>query len=141
MAYSTVADLKLLLPEEELLQLTDDEGAGVLNEARAIEAIDQADREIDGYAGVARTVPLSPVPGLIGNLSAKMAVYHLFCRRSRVPEVWQGHYDNAVRLLTRIAEGKLTLGAAPGESAVPESARPASVTVDRIFTAEAMDGF
>jgi phage gp36-like protein len=122
--YCNPEDLAKQLPERELLQLADDEGTadglGAVEDV-LVEAIDQADREIDAYAGQARSVPLDPVPGLVANLSCRIAIYRLFARRSTVPEAWQRDYDRCQRLLERIAEGKLKLGAEEGKTAAPET--------------------
>ncbi len=79
--YSTAAQILKLLPEYEVLQLADDDGAGVIDDPAVTavleEAIEQADREIDAYVGTVKRVPLSPVPALIENLSTKLAIHHL----------------------------------------------------------------
>lgn len=118
--YSTIEDLQRLLPEDELLQLADDEDSGSLDEEAVVlnlvESIDQADREIDAYVSMVRNVPLDPVPPLVANMSARMAVYHLFARRSQVPALWAERYASCVRQLEGVAEGRLGLGQAAAES-------------------------
>ncbi|MBV6343462.1 DUF1320 domain-containing protein, partial [Candidatus Magnetobacterium casense] len=64
MPYSTLADIKKLIPEDSVIQLTDDEGLGVTNQTRIDEAIAGADGEIDSYCGSRYTVPFSPVPDI-----------------------------------------------------------------------------
>lgn len=143
MAYSTPDDIKKLIPEADLIQLTDDEGTGQVITSRVDEAIDQADREIDGYIGTVREVPLDPVPGLIQNLSAKMAIYYLYGRRARqwneIPEVWQGHYENAISLLEKIARGLISLGMPTETGPAGGGGAPSISTSTRQFTREAMD--
>jgi len=122
--YSTADDLKNLLPEAELLQLADDSGeaSGLEDEdvqAVLIEAIDQADREIDAFAGLVQSVPLDPVPGLAANLSARIAIHNLYVRRSTVPEDWQRDYERCQKLLEMIGRGNLKLGPAPGGTSTP----------------------
>ena len=121
MPYSTVDDIRKIIPEDDLIQLTDDEGVGVVNEAVLSEAIDQADREIDAYVGARYHVPLDPVPELIRNLSAQMAVFHLYGRRNLTSEVWESRYKNAIRLLDLIRRGEVTIGAVAGETSTPAS--------------------
>ena len=51
MAYCTLDDIKKLLPEESVLELTDDEALGSIVQGRVDEAIAQADAEIEPRRG------------------------------------------------------------------------------------------
>ena len=122
--YSAIDDLKNLLSETELLQLADDSGqaSGLGDETvQAVlnEAIDQADREIDAFAGLVQSVPLDPVPGLAANLSARIAIHTLYTRRSTVPDDWQRDYERCQKLLEMIGRGNLKLGPAQGGTSSP----------------------
>jgi len=121
MAYSDVSDIRKLIPETDLIQLTDDDGVGVVDQDILYEAIDQADREIDAYLGARYPVPLDPVPELIRNLSAQMAVWHLYGRRNLMSEVWESRYKNAIRLLDLIRRGEIAIGATAGETSSPSA--------------------
>ena len=125
--YCSVDDLNKLLPAEALLQLCDDEGGGLLDssevQGRLQEAIDQADREIDAYLSACRSVPLSPVPPLVANISGVLAVCGLYRRRTHaeLPEGWARERERCLKLLERIAEGRLRLGVEEdGTAAEPE---------------------
>ncbi|WP_449246463.1 gp436 family protein [Desulfarculus baarsii] len=128
--YCTPADLEKLLAPETLGQLADDGPGGPAPEAVLLEAIEQADREIDAYLGVARAVPLEPAPAIVANLSAKIAVYNLYRRRPHLEAgEWAGEYQRALKLLERIAEGRLSLGGGEGPAAPLEP--NAMVTISR----------
>lgn len=152
MAYCTLDDIKKLLPEETIIQLTDDENLkpSAINPAlpahaaiigRIDEAIEAADAEIDGYCAVRYTVPFPTIPRLITGLSVEIAIYYLHARRT-VPEKIEKRYEKAVARLKDIARGLLTLGIdpppAPASTGGAESNKPVS---DRIFTREKMQGF
>lgn len=111
--YSTPDELKLLLSEKELVQLASDGRVGLWSDpavqAVLSEAIDQADSEIDGYLSLVVELPLNLPPRLVGNLSAKIAVYNLLRRRPTVPDHWESEYKRCRDLLLRIADGKLKL--------------------------------
>lgn len=111
MAYSTEADLAKLLPENVLINLSNDSaGATTINPTNMGEMIDQADREIDSYCAIAGyEVPFATVPPLIANLSAKMAIWNLHLRKYFNSEIWRQTYEDCLRILTRIAEGKLVI--------------------------------
>lgn len=153
MAYCTPDDIKKLLPEETVIQLTDDENlkpsaidpdntehAAII--ARINEAIETADAEIDGYCAVKYSVPLSPVPAVVNKLSVELAIYYLYSRRS-VPEKIEKRYDKAVSRLKDIARGLLTLGVdpEPAASVTADSAQVNKTTSDRVFTRDSLKGF
>ncbi len=111
MGYSTVEDLKKLIDEQTLTALTDDEGSGSVNIERVNEAIDIADREIDAYLSGKFSVPFAEPPEIIKNISAQMAIYHLFSRRTEdYPKVWADKYENCLKLLEKIQSGEILLG-------------------------------
>lgn len=112
MAYCALADMEKLLPGSMLINLSSDvSGAVVVDASNVSEAIDQADREIDAYLRIANyAVPMSPVPPLVANLSAKMAIWNLHLRKYFDSPIWRETYKDCLKLLERIAEGKLTLG-------------------------------
>lgn len=138
--YCTVDDVLRLLPEDEVLRLADDPEARTLDHpsVRAVmsEVIDQADREIDMFVGAVRSVPLSPVPGLISNISAKLAGHYLWMRRPFVeePEAWQRETAYVRRVLQMIADGRLSLGSEGSEATSPEDGGTISSAPERIFT-------
>lgn len=115
MAYCTIDDLKKILPETILIRLTDDESAGVIEETRAQEAIDSAAEEIDTYIGARVALPISgTVPPILGKINADIAVYNLYSRvKEQVPDTRTSRHKDAVRLLEKIGEGKISLGLQP----------------------------
>jgi phage gp36-like protein len=112
MAYSALTDLIKLIPETMIINLSNDiAGATTVNQENVDEAIDQADREIDGFLLIAgESVPVNPVPPLISNLSMKMAIWNLHLRKYFDSAVWEKTYERCVKILEKIAEGKMTIG-------------------------------
>lgn len=144
MAYCVQSDLERKISLAELVQLTDDSHAGTVDTTVIATAIDEADTLINSYVGKVKMTPLSPVPGLIKNLSATLAIWYLFVRRSTVDAVRQKAYDDAVKTLQSIALGTVTLGVEEA-TVLPETTEggPASSTsiVDRVFTNDTLSGF
>jgi len=140
--YSTLADIKNDISEAELIQLTDDEGAGVVDEDKVTDAIADADSEIDGYLRGRYPLPLSPVPRILKNLSVGIALYYLFHRKQISSEVIDKRYENAVKLLVKISDGKVQLVEADGDAVVDEGGPQASKAVDdRIFSDDKLGNY
>jgi phage gp36-like protein len=142
--YSTIGDLKTLMPEAQLLELADDGVDSPTPEQVMLEAIEQADREIDGYLGAVHEVPLDPVPPMVANISAKIAVWNLNRRRPHLePGSWGDEYPRQLNLLKLIAQGKLTLGMEQeGGTVQPlELDKPVMKTRDREFPDELLEEF
>ena len=142
MAYSTIDDIKKLLPEQELIVLTDDESLGTVDQGRVTEAIEQADAEIDSYCAVRYSVPVSPVPAMLRKLSVDIAVYTLYSRAVQsVPEVRAERYRSAVRQLEGISKGMLTLGVEDTEASEQTGAETNKSTDSSVFKRSGMEGF
>lgn len=109
MAYSTLTDLKLQLPETIVIELTDDANAGTVDEDVVTRAIEDADDEIDAYCRKSYTVPFTTVPNIIRKLSVDITIYNLYARRRSVPEAVETRYGDAIELLTRIKTGEVEL--------------------------------
>jgi phage gp36-like protein len=105
MAYSTQDDLLLMIPEEELAELTSEMGGGP-DPLVVEEAIAKADGEIDSYLGTRYILPLVVIPDQIRSLSVEIALHHLYSRRSVMPLVRGQKYDAAVAFLKEVAAGQ-----------------------------------
>lgn len=144
MPYCTKADILKQISEGELGALTDDSGAGVVQDAVVTAAIEDADSEIDGYSGEKYTVPFTPVPGIVKKLSVGIAIYNIYARRETqmggMPESRTNRYDKAIRLLLMVSQGKVSLGEVPAPAGNPDEVAESSMN-DRVFTRESMKGW
>lgn len=134
MAYSTLNDLLKQVDEDELIQLTDDEGTGAMDADVVNSAITDADAEIDSYCGTRYSTPFPAAPAMIRKLSCDIAIYNLYARRRNVSEDRQARYDAAVRFLRDVSKGLVTLGAGspdPVDGGGPQATAKKS---DRIYT-------
>lgn len=118
MPYCTIDDIKDHIPESNIIQLTDDEGIGVVNQARVDKAITTADSIIDGHLRGRYSLPLSTVPELIKTIAIDITVYKLYERRFELamPESMMARYKNALKILEQIQKGLLKLGIEPAET-------------------------
>lgn len=134
MAYCTQSDILEQVDEDRLIQLTDDDDAGMVDSDVVTRAIADADAEIDAYCGTRYDTPFSPAPVMIRKISVDISIYNLFVRRRGVPEDRQKRYDNAIKFLTNVSKGLISLGAdAPSTD---DDSGPEATTVkgDRIFS-------
>lgn len=143
MAYSTIDDIRALLPEDELMALSDDEGLGEPSLSRVEVAIEQADAEIDAHCAVRYSVPVTPTPLALKRLSVDMAVYHLYSRAVvNVPAVREMRYKNAVRHLEGISKGLISLGLnEAAEAATDSGAMSNKAEGSNMFSREKLEGF
>jgi phage gp36-like protein len=141
MPYCTQSDILERISIDELIGVTDDAGAGIVDTSVVARAIADADAEIDSYAASRYSVPFATVPAMIRKISVEIAVYNLFARRRGATSNTKERYDAALKFLKSVANGEVTLGAdAPAESA--DDGIEASVSVDdRIFTKDTLSGF
>ena len=139
--YIVQADLEKLLSVDIVIQLTDDTGAGVVDQDNLNEVIAGSEGEANGYLQTKYTVPISPVPPGLKVAVADIAAYRLHLRRpGAVTDQVDRQYKNAVDFLKNVSKGLASLG---DEAAAPEDTSHAvDFTSDtRKFTDESMESF
>lgn len=143
--YCTLADLLDQVPERELIQLTDDEDTGELQQGYVDAAIRDATDIINGYVrGRYGTFPADQVPGLIRTLCVDIALYELYKRRlgHRMDrnDPWYIRYQDALAMLKDIQKGVLVLDAPllVGDSGQSGDFR-ISRTLDRVFGRDVLE--
>lgn len=144
MAYSTLSDILAVIGEATLIQLTDEKGEGVYDEAKVDTAIAQVDAEIDGYlrSRYAGMVPLAaPVPLIVMGISRDLAIEELFTRKVEmgVPEAVKDKAARARSRLLDIQMGKNSLGIEP--SSGPGIFATNKTADDKVFNKDKMTGF
>ena len=140
--YCTLTDITALIPEQTVINLTDDSGIGVIEQASVDAAISDAAAEIDSYCAARYQVPFNPVPAVIVKVAVDIAVYNLYSRcAEKIPESRQERYKNAIDLLKSISKGVVTLGVVPAPEANPQgSNRPEITSNPRLFSRESLRG-
>jgi len=145
MAYATIDDLIARLGKREIIDLTDRTGSGVVDTAAVDQALTDACAEIDGYLAARYQLPLPTVPTVLTRLTCDIAVYRLMTlRRMGDVEDARRRYEDVIRLLERIASGRVALGL---PAALPDASRPQlSMAAARsgsagVFSADEMGGW
>lgn len=110
--YCTLDDLKKRIPENDLIQLTDDADQGVIDEATVNDLIASAGEVIDGYLRGRYALPLNPVPGMIRAIALDLVIYVLYGRRPTfgIPEAVEKQQAVQMKILKQIQDGVVTLG-------------------------------
>lgn len=122
MAYATVADLVTRYGEAELIDLTDraDPPVGVVDADVADGAIADASGEVDAYLGVRYALPVSPVPAHLLTAVCDIARYRL--HGNRVTDEVRTRYEDAIRWLKDVAQGRALLPGATAASGTTTAA-------------------
>jgi len=136
MPYCELSDIEKQIPEEILIELTDDDGVGAVDTGNVDRAIEDADDEIDSFLSLRYSLPLASTPGMVRRMSVDLAICNLYGRRPHltIPETRKERCDTDRKLLGEIAKGKLSLGSDspdPSSDAGVETTRSKS---DRIFS-------
>jgi len=146
MAYATQADI-VTIYSEDALHVADRDGDGVADAAAVTRALASASDEIDSYLGVRFTVPFSEPSNVLMQHCVDIAVYRLAQTRDVLTEELRKRYEDVIKHLVRIADGKATLPtpAADGDvNADPQfvAAQPIVQTgPEKLFTRPKTQGF
>ncbi len=92
---------------EELIQLTDRDNLGVIDDTVLGQAQADADAEIDGYLASRYTLPLPDVPTSLVRVACEISRYHLY--DDTAPAGVKDRYDNSVRFLRLVSKGDIRL--------------------------------
>lgn len=143
MSYCTLDDIKRQLFESELIRLTDEEDAGVIDTDKVDTAISTAEVEINAYLGKQYSLPLASPPEIVTKLAADLAIRNLYLlSNGGVPESREKQAANAIKMLVMIAEGKLTLGVDDPQAGMGSSSNSVQLTsAARVFSREKMRGW
>ena len=124
--------------ETELVQLTDDAGAGVVDEDRVNRALAGAASIADGYIASKYQLPIDPVPDFIVDAVCAIARFRLY--RETPPEGVKDAHNMAIKSLKDVASGSLKIDSGTEEQVI----RPGAVLIegaDRIFSRDKLKGF
>lgn len=111
----------------------------------AMDSIEDADAEIDGYLSKRYKTPFTPVPKTLNKFAKDIAVYNLVSRQgideSEREKTYLNRYNAAVNFLTKVASGLIDIGV--GNNSVADTAREGFQVIHagRLFTRENMEGW
>ncbi len=137
MGYATQQDMIDRFAQVELIQITDRNNTGSIDAAVLGQALADADAAVDGYLASRYTLPLATIPKSLTRVACDIARYYLY--DNAATEEVRNRYADAVKLLTALARGDITLGPDPGETSAIGS--PQTSGPDRVFTQDTLGDF
>lgn len=107
-------------------------------------AMEDADGEIDGYLAKRYTVPIEPTPKVVNKFAKDIAVYNLFSRvgidESGEEKNYLNRYHAAIKFLTLVAEGKVSIGAEADDPTTAAATGFSAKSNPRLFSRDTMRG-
>lgn len=121
MNYCTYEDIQGHIPEARLVEVTDDlapNASGEVKVAIVEKAIKESSTLIDSYVRKRFPRPFQSVPEVLRMVCVDLSIYNLYERVTElnITDGMKLRYDNAIKLLIRIANGEQDIGVDPDES-------------------------
>lgn len=113
MTYISIDELKSLVPDSVMRELSDDIAGGEINFDLVQTVINEACEEVDGYLRNRYTLPFANTPTLIKQCAKQIARYALYERRPEGFELPPAVVDGrkvAIKNLENIRDGKVSIG-------------------------------
>ena len=112
-AYAGKQDFIDRLGEDKLVQLTDRDSNGEVDDKRLTAAADSATATIDAYASAIYPTPLNPINALVKKLCIELAVYELASDLFETDEgafkIYSERWQAALKFLADVRAGKAVL--------------------------------
>jgi phage gp36-like protein len=139
--YCSLADVINVEPQQQLVQLTDDEDTGAVVTAVLDAAIASADALIDTYLRGHVTIPASPIPPILVTVSAELTVCNLYKRRfgTSMPEAINDRRKWAEDKLAQIVKGTIKISEEQQQKNI--AANVVVKTQSKIFSESVMSRF
>jgi phage gp36-like protein len=106
--YISIPDIRGRITDAKLIQLTDFNSIGAVDESKITECIASACGMLDSYCGGRYSLPLT-VTAQIKDAAIAIAIYKLHSLRQIAPEKVRTEYEDAISYLRDVAAGKATL--------------------------------
>ena len=110
MPYAAQIDLENVYGKDLVRKLADHDGDGVADQEAIDDALTAASSIIDGYLAIKYPVPLANPPMLVRDLCVDIAWYRLAYSRLKQTAEMRLRYEDAIKFLSRVADGKASIG-------------------------------
>lgn len=111
MSYSTDTDLYDKMDADLVIQLTDDDNSGTVDQTKLDNLRSDASELINTHLRGRYSVPVDPAPEILVNIERDLLIYKLYTRRPNyeLPESVKEDKKDAMRLLMDINKGVVLL--------------------------------
>ncbi|MGL5799264.1 MAG: gp436 family protein [Plesiomonas sp.] len=138
--YASRDDMVLAFGEKECVSLTDRAFTGQIDDAVISAALSRASAEIDGYLAGRYPTPWPDIPRVLVGRCCDIARYLLCGSGTQCTEEIRARYEDAIRYLERVADGRITLGTFPNGDVVQSSTQIRVVSAGREFGRDSTHG-
>jgi phage gp36-like protein len=147
MGYLSNSDIETRVGAAVYVQLTDDSGSGVANEAVVDEARAGAEGEVDAHLARRYAVPIDltrhpELSGILTSIALDLAEHRLRLRRPPVPQEATAGREAAIAWLKAVASAEIDLPAATQPAVSPMGGdRGQAAGADRVMTREELEDY
>ncbi|WP_181318157.1 gp436 family protein [Pseudogemmobacter blasticus] len=120
MTYATRTDITDLYGVNALV-VADHDRVGVPDDAAITRALVMASGEIDTYLARRYTLPLTVTPAHLVQLCVDIALYRMALSQDVASEEHRKRYEDAISVLTKMADGRVSLVLPPVEGSEDET--------------------
>lgn len=121
--YATQDDMVKTFGERECVSLTDEEMTGNVGAEVMSNALQRASAEIDGYLVGRYSLPFADGARILTGRCCDIARYHLATTYKIATQEIQARYDDAIRFLEKVAEGRISLGRSDNGQVIQSSSQ------------------
>ncbi|MFZ4857910.1 MAG: phage protein Gp36 family protein [Desulfuromonadaceae bacterium] len=145
--YITLADITAeSVDTETLIQLTDSDNIGVVDEVAVDRVITAVCGEIDDLLRARYTVPFAACPIIIRSIAISIAAHKLYGLKKSFPrpESVKDDFTNSMKLLTSISTGTIKLGVPSAGGEIPTAPTSTGILVSaptRRFDSTTLDSY
>jgi phage gp36-like protein len=147
MAYATFADLQARYPNQDLVQLSNqDPTVTTIDDAYLTQALADASAEIDAYLEGRYALPLADIPAMLPVWCCRIAIYNLQQLRPLHDLAdARDRYDDAIKQLEKVAKGEINLGLTTDNNTEAPTAPGSTVIAQprggNVFTRDRLRGY
>lgn len=138
--YATRDDMVRQFGETECIALSDRDFTGEINDDVLNGGLERATATIDSYLAGRYPVPWTDTPGILTGKCCDIARYELTGAETQNTEEIRQRYEDAIRYLERVADGRITLGRLPDGSVAQGGSVSRFSSAGRVFGRSETDG-
>lgn len=138
--YATQADMVLAFGDKECISLTDRKYTGQIDAEVMAQALEQSSAEIDGYLAGRYPTPWPDTPRVLVGRCCDITRYKLCGSGTQCTDLIRERYEDAIRYLERVADGRITLGRQPDGSVIQGGTSARFVSAGRAFSRKSTNG-